>query len=111
MIAQLGQPPTTAGLTISDLIALLSILVVIFGLLLTAIGVLVLRQFDQQRSEVDRVRKDASEDTAALRAEMNNGFTALWGEFRWLRGFLVGKPVAEPTDTPDTVATRPERTG
>lgn len=99
MIAQAS--PTTAGLTTSDLIAMLSILVVIFGLLLSAIGVLVLRQFDDQRAEIETVKADASGDTAQLRVETNNGFTALWGEFRWLRGFLVGDHTTPQPDPPD----------
>lgn len=80
--------PTAGGLSAADLIAILSIVVVLFGLLLTAIGVLVLRQFTGQDERLQDVKKDLQEDIRDSRRDAAAQFTAVWAEVRFLRSWL-----------------------
>jgi hypothetical protein len=67
----LTNPPTAGGLTAADLIALLSIVVVIFGLLLTAIGVLVLNRFNALNDRITELKNDIQGDLRVV-----------WGQIR-----------------------------
>lgn len=84
--------PTTGGLSSSDLIAILGIVVILFGILLTAIGVLVLRQFnsvDEKIAEmkkdvhdrIDEIVKNFSEELRELKGDFKESFTNLRSEF------------------------------
>jgi len=54
--------PTAGGLSTPDLIAILSIVVIIFGLLLSAIGVLLMTIIGNLRADMNAVRLDIGDD-------------------------------------------------
>lgn len=85
----LTNPPSVGGLTTADLIAILAVVVTIFGLLLTAIGVLVLRQFDGQAAGLATVKAESATAIATLKADTNIALRDIWGELRLLRGYLL----------------------
>lgn len=85
------QTPTAAGLSGADLIGILAIVVTLFGLLLTAIGVLVLRQFSGLSERITEVKTDLSDDISQMRAAavtdighvwraLDNVYRRLWNE-------------------------------
>lgn len=98
--------PTAGGLSSADLIAVLAIVVTVFGLLLTAIGVLTLRQFTNADHRISEVKSDLTADIAQIRTDLTNGLTsmrvesheqstAIWAEIRFLRTWLSA-PEAPP---------------
>lgn len=88
---------TVSGLSTPDLLEILSICVVIFGLLLTAIGVLVLRMFRSQQDYIEQVKKEVeatclfregSAERARLqdRGDMRLALEQIWAELKLIRG-------------------------
>lgn len=95
--------PKAGGLTTADLIAILAVVVTIFGILLSAIGVLVLRQFTNLETRLAEVKADnvaalllARTDGAAviaeIKADQKASLDAIWRELGLLRGYLMGTP-------------------
>lgn len=70
LLVSSGTYPTTGGLSSTDLISILAIVVVLFGLMLTAIGVLLLRQFNSVDSRVTEVKTEIQGDLSSLKADM-----------------------------------------
>jgi hypothetical protein len=89
-----GQPvtvtnPTEAGgLTTPDLLAIVAIIVTLLGLLLTAIGVLVLRQFSNMDARMAEQKTDNANTITMLRAENTNALNAVWRELGLIRSRL-----------------------
>ena len=71
--------PTAGGLTGADILGILTILVTIFGLLLTAIGVLVLRLFANLTDRITRSDEARRTDNDAI-----------WRELSLIRSRLFG---------------------
>jgi hypothetical protein len=71
--------PTALGLSAADLIAIVAIVVTLIGTLLTAIGVLVLRQFTNLGSRIDDLKTDYKTDLAAVWRELGLIRARLWG--------------------------------
>lgn len=78
-------PPTAAGLSPADLIGILSILVIVFGLLLTAIGVLVLRLMTGLDSKITSVKLDAAAALVQVKQEYADDLKQVWQELGRLR--------------------------
>lgn len=64
--------PKAIGLTAADLIAILAIIVTVFGLLLTAIGTLILRQFNSLDARITEVKGDLKADISAMQAQVTS---------------------------------------
>jgi hypothetical protein len=81
IISQLKvTPPTAAGFTSADLIAIVAIMVTIFGLLLTAIGVLVLRSFSGLDARVSQVEDRLGRDIDRIWHSLDGIYQRLWNE-------------------------------
>ena len=70
--------PTAGGLTSADLIAIVAIMVTIFGILLSAIGVLVLGKFESLNKRIDELKSDYRTDLAAVWHELGLIRSRLW---------------------------------
>lgn len=70
--------PTAAGLSSADLIAVVAIVVTLFGLLLSAIGVLVLGKFTSLNDRIDELKADYRTDLAAVWRELGLIRSRLW---------------------------------
>jgi hypothetical protein len=70
--------PTAAGLTGADLIGILAIVVTVFGLLLTAIGVMVLARFSSLNDRISEVKKDLGADIAQIRTDAGSDLGHVW---------------------------------
>lgn len=70
--------PTAAGLSSADLIGILAVVVSMFGLLLTAIGVLVLGKFSTLNDRIDELKSDYRTDLAAVWRELGLIRSRLW---------------------------------
>ena len=78
---------TVGGLSAADLLSILSIIVFIFGMLLTAIGVLVLRSFNGLDRRITEVKADAASASTQLGAELR----LVWASITALRWRLFGE--------------------
>lgn len=85
--------PTTGGLSTPDLLVVLTIVVSVMGLLLTAIGVLVLRnftsidgRFSEMRNDATLTKSELKQDIAAARQEASSNVNAVWGELHTMNG-------------------------
>ena len=82
--------PTAAGLSPADLIGILSIVVVIFGLLLTAVGVLLLRVIASLNDRISEVKSDAANAVILSRQEYSSDLAAVWRELGLIRMAVWG---------------------
>lgn len=89
------------GLSVANLIAILAVVVTVFGLLLTAIGVLLLRLIGNLSSELGDNRREAKQDVRDLRADIGADFAAVWTDIRLLRGINVASRPPVRTSTRD----------
>lgn len=79
---------TAGGLSAADLIGVLAIMVTIFGLLLSAIGVLVLLQFRGLADRISELKSDNTDEFTRMRTEHHEASTAVWAEIRLMRAGL-----------------------
>ena len=77
-----GAYSTAGGFSTADLLAAVAILVTIFGLLLSTIGVLVLRNFTTTDDRLVELRTDFRHDVDELRGEMRQSIRSLWRALR-----------------------------
>lgn len=95
--------PKAGGLTTADLLAIVAVIVTIFGGLLTAIGALTLRQFTnietrlaEQKTDntaaMQQARTDGAAVIAEIKADQKASLDAIWRELGLLRGYLMGTP-------------------
>lgn len=72
-------PSTAGGLSAAQLIAILAIVVTMFGMLLTAIGVLMLRTLTGLDRRISEVKSDIAADLDAVWRALDSIRTRVWG--------------------------------
>lgn len=78
-----ANTPTVGGLSSADLIAIVAILVTIFGLMLSAIGVLLM-------TIISNLREDMRTDIADLKKDIQDDLTAMWNVINDVRTARIG---------------------
>jgi hypothetical protein len=74
--------PTPLGVDAADIIALLAIVVSIGVMLLSAIGVLVLRTLNRMDERIGEVKDEATTAVKDLRRDLSGDLNTIWGAVR-----------------------------
>lgn len=89
---QVTNPTSAAGLTTPDLLVILGIIITIGLALVSAIGILVLRQFTGLDARIAEIKADSASDLSQMKQDNTNALNAIWRELGLLRSRLFNEP-------------------